>query len=104
MPRKPKPPPLVETPKGEAAPIRKWDVLVTRIVEQSATVVVMARTKDDAEELVNAKFEDHDANFINPIKWGDGELETTESVVIVTEHRTRVLGGKKVSKDSEEAE
>jgi hypothetical protein len=89
-----------------AADSRKWDVQVHRIIEQGATVTVLARSKDEAEEVVNTKFENRSPRFLKSIQWTDGELEQTESVVLVQEHAvgSKVKGPVVEGDDSEEEE
>lgn len=93
MPRR-KTQPKAETPviDASATDSRPFDVQVHRIVEQSATVVILARSKEEAEEIVNGKFEDRAPRFLKAIAWVDGEIEQTESVVLVQE---RPVGKKK---------
>lgn len=81
-PRKPTPPPA-HAP--EPARMRRFNVHIHRIVEQTAVMAVLARSADEAEEAINRRLSDPDRQILADLEWGDGEIEQTESVVHVQE-------------------
>lgn len=85
MPRRPaSSKPAEIAPPGESK-LREYNVLLHRIVEQSATYRVSARSDHEAEEIINGFIEDRKPNFLSALEWKDGEVEMNESVVLVQE-------------------